>query len=203
MSHWLCISSDYNNIHISLCSADKVVMTHAIDKKHGNQRLLTDIDIMLMQHKLKLNDLTFIGVNLGPAPYTSLRIAIATVNGLHTATGIPLVGIDALKAFVQGHIPPDNDHVTVAVLNAFNNDLFYAIARHDGTVQTGYEKAATLHERLARELSGLKIRWIGNGAPESTVDYPSQDRLAIYAWQRWLDRETTNLALPLYLKQIT
>lgn len=202
MSQWLCISSDYTSIQISLCSADQVTESVAIDKKNGNQRLLSDIDIILKKHNLTLADIIFIGVNLGPAPYTGLRIAIATANGLHTATGIPLVGIDALKAFVQDYTPLNKNQATVALLNAFNNDLFYAIARFDSTLQAGYENADTLHERLAKELSGLKIHWIGNGTAESTQDYPSQKQLADYAWQQWQQHKTTDLALPLYLKQI-
>jgi tRNA threonylcarbamoyl adenosine modification protein YeaZ len=139
---------------------------------------------------------------VGPAPYTGLRIAIATVNGLHTATGIPLVPIDALKAFVRDYRPQNNNQVTVALLNAFNNDLFYAAFRHDGTLHSGYENADTLHERLKKEFNGLNIYWIGNATPQSSQDYPSQKQLAAYAWQEWLKHNTTDLALPLYLKQI-
>lgn len=203
MSQWLCISSDYIGIQISLCSADNIIENIAIDKKNGNQRLLSDIDIILKKHNLTLADIAFIGVNLGPAPYTGLRIAITTANGLHTATGIPLVGIDALKAFVQDYTPQNKNQVTVALLNAFNNDLFYAIAYHDGTLHTGYDNAEKLHERLAKKMSDLHINWIGNAAPQSSQDYPSQKQLAAYAWQEWLKHNTTDLALPLYLKQIT
>lgn len=202
LNPWLCISSNYDHITISLCFEQTIVESHTIDKKSGNQRLLPDIDMLLKHHNLLFKDLIFIGVNLGPAPYTGLRIALATANGLHLATNIPLVGIDALKAFVHDYPPHNENQATVALLNAFNNDLFYAIAYYDGTLQTGYEKASLLHERLAKELNGLKIDWIGNGAPESTLDYPSQNQLVAYAWQNWQKNETINLALPLYLKRI-
>lgn len=202
MVHWLGISSDYNNVHIFLCSSATIICAHSLDKKDGNKLLLVEIDNLLKQKDLKLQDLSFIGVNVGPAPYTGLRIAIATANGLHAATGLPLVAIDALKAFVQAHMPKDKHHATVALLNAFNNDLFYAVARYDTQMQAGYEKAPVLLERLALELKGLSVEQIGNAAPGSTKEYPLPDQLARYAYQCWQERKITNLALPLYLKQI-
>lgn len=203
MSPWLCIASDYTSIRIALCCADTVVESVALDKKFGNQRLLIDSDLLLKRHGYTMRDMHFIGVNLGPAPYTSLRIAIATANGLHAATGIPLVGIDALKAFIAAYAPTDQNHITVALLNAFNNDLFYAIARYPHLVQTGYEKSEVLLERIARDYAGFTIRFIGNGVlPVQEIAYPTNEQLAAYAWRMWQQNETADLALPLYLKQI-
>jgi tRNA threonylcarbamoyladenosine biosynthesis protein TsaB len=202
MSTWICISSDYNSIQLALCSAEKIVENHVIDKKDGNQRLLSDMDILLKKHNLAFSELRFIGINVGPAPYTGLRIAIATANGLHAATGIPLVPIDALKAFVLAYAPVDKNEVTIALLNAFNNDLFYATLCHDGSLETGYEKATTLLERLAKKFNTAKIHWVGNGVAESATDYPSIHLLAAYGWQQWLLHNTTNQASPLYLKTI-
>lgn len=145
----------------------------------------------------------FIGVNAGPAPYTSLRIVLATANGLHAASGIPLIAVDALKVFVQAHKPATVDDATVVLLNAFNQDLFYAIARYNEPIETGYDRNDALIERLQRELSGLKITWLGNAAPHPIIyDYPLTEQFVAYAWQRRLNNETTNSVLPLYLKQI-
>lgn len=201
MVQWLGISSDYNNVHVFLCSAASIISSRTLDKKDGNKLLLTELDNLLQEKKLSLHDLSFIGVNVGPAPYTGLRIAIATANGLQTATGLPIVPIDALKAFVTG-MRTDEHHATVALLNAFNNDLFYAVARHTGQIQTGYEKALSLHERLATELKDLQINYIGNAADRSTQEYASLEQLAAYAYKKWQEQKTTDLALPLYLKQI-
>ena len=202
MNYRLYISSNYTSIIIALTRDADVLETHSIDKKFGNQRLLLDIDVLLKRHEITLSDIAAIGVNAGPAPYTSLRIVLATANGLHAATNIPLFGIDALKTFLYAHPPKDSQHATVALLNAFNNDLFYGIARYERPIQTGYEKSEKLLERLHHELDGLTINWIGNGVQGSTdFDYPTIEQLIAYDLNHPAEKASGSV-LPLYLKQI-
>jgi tRNA threonylcarbamoyladenosine biosynthesis protein TsaB len=204
MDYWLCISSDYHCITIALCSTDTIIASHSIDKKFGSQRLLLDLDSLLKQHAIELSNLKAIAVNAGPAPYTSLRIALATANGLHFATGIPLIAIDALKAFALAHAPTDEQHATVVLLNAFNNELFFAIARYNRQIKTGYGQSEQTLANIEKELEGINVCYIGNGAVTNQgTDYPTMTTLAHYAWQELLAQQVTNNVLPLYLKQIS
>src|SRR3989344_8568089 len=56
------------------------------DKKQS-ELLLIEIDKLLKKHNLKLNELDKIKAHSGPGRFTSLRVGIATVNGLNFALG--------------------------------------------------------------------------------------------------------------------
>jgi tRNA threonylcarbamoyl adenosine modification protein YeaZ len=218
MNLWLCIASDYQQIHIALCNEDIIIAQQSVDKKNSNQQLLLAIDTLLKNNNSHLKNIIFIGVNLGPAPYTSLRIAIATVNGLHTATHIPLVGIDALHTFIDKHLPNEKKTITIALLNAFNFDIFYAIAPYNETIKSGYENIDIFLNNIKQLYAQDRIIFIGNGielyaknikqilGDKATIadsfPYPSIDQLVQSGWQNWQENKTIELALPLYLKQL-
>jgi len=63
-----------------------------------SRRLLSGVDYLLKRLGLKLEDLSAIGVSIGPGSFTGLRIGLATAKGLHLATGIPLLGVGTLEA---------------------------------------------------------------------------------------------------------
>lgn len=215
MNFWLSIISDYETLQVSLCQADTIVQTLTCDKNNSNKELLTLVDTLLRQHHSDLRSLSFIGVNAGPGPYTSLRVAISTANALSFATGIPLVGIDALACFVQEHAT--DDHEVIALLNAFNNEVFYGIKTADA-VQTGY--IAVQHLSAVMDLSkNHNITFIGNGVtmyheqlkelfphvtfPTTAPAYASNEYMIKHAWQQWQNKQgITQELFPLYLKEL-
>ncbi len=216
---WLCIASDYQHIHVALCNKNKILLQSSVDKKLGNQQLLLTIDELLKAGDAQLCDIQFIGINLGPAPYTSLRIAIATANGLSTATSIPLVGIDALQTFMHAYPPKDESAITIALLNAFNFDLFYAIAQTNEAFTAGYKNVDALLTHIAEQYSSKSILFIGNGVElyqekiKQTINnytiadplpmYPNIQQLVNLGWHNWQEEKTLETALPLYLKTAT
>lgn len=221
MRLWLCIASDYQHIHAALCKENTVIKQFSIDKKFGNQQLLLTIDKLLKEQNIQLKEIAFIGINLGPAPYTSLRIALTTVNGLHAASDIPLVGIDALHSFIETYHPTEQKKLTVALLNAFNYDVFYAIARNESTqTSTGYAHYKKILEEIKEQHPNEKITFVGNGVSlyfdtihelfgtnahmaEPMQDYPTIDQLVESAWKNWQQGHTIQMAEPRYLKQVT
>ncbi len=51
--------------------------------------------------RLRFLDLAFIAAHQGPAPFTTLRVCLTTVNGFAFATGMPLIGINGLQELVE------------------------------------------------------------------------------------------------------
>ncbi len=214
MSFWLCIASDYECMHVALCKEQKIIETLSTDKADSNKQLLFLIAQLLTKHHLVINDLLYIGVNVGPAPYTSLRIAIATANGIAYATSLPLVNIDGLLVLLQQHT---SLNPTVALLNAFNYDVFYGI-RADTTILTGCEHIDQLLDRL-NQLNITTPYIIGNGTTlyyeniikrfsgaqisQPAVEYANIEWLAKSGWHSWQERqEITDQVFPRYLKNI-
>jgi tRNA threonylcarbamoyladenosine biosynthesis protein TsaB len=214
MNFWLCIASDYQFMHVALCSQQTIIENVFTDKTDSNKLLLTLIAQLLTKHHITINDLLYIGVNVGPAPYTSLRIAIATANGLAYAASLPLVRIDALLTMLQQH---SSSYPTIALLNAFNDDIFYGIKTEE-TRLTGCEHIDQLLERL-EHLNITEPCFIGNGTAlhydaiikrfhlahisQPIPEYADLTWLAKSCWHSWQEKqEITDELFPRYLKNI-
>lgn len=217
MEYWLGIISDYQSVYISLCQAKKVVQTVGCDKNDSNKRLLTLIDQLLSNYNLTLNDLVYIGVNLGPGPYTSLRIAITTANALSFAKKIPLIGIDSMLGIIDEHQTKTNLPI-MALFNAFNNEVFYAIDHRQTPLISGCASIETFIEIAKQSITG-PVYVIGNGAllhyntlcehialtqqPTEIPVYVSLDYILEQCWQTWQKGEASRYELfPLYLKKL-
>lgn len=214
MSFWLCIASDYQFMHVALCNQQTIIESIFTDKTESNKLLLTLISQLLTKHHITIHDLLYIGVNVGPAPYTSLRIAIATANGLAYAASLPLVSIDGLLTILQQH---SYSHPTIILLNAFNNDVFYGIQTEE-TRLTGCEHIDQLLERI-EELNITASYFIGNGTrlhyetiikrfplahiPQPITEYADMAWLTKNCWHSWQEKqEITDQLFPRYLKNI-
>ena len=213
----LAIQSTYEQIEIGLFINDHQKEIIREDKRTASKTIITHIDTLLKKNNIKLTELSFIAINQGPAPFTSLRVVIATANGLSFASKIPLVGVDGLMTFMNEQHDNAWPH-TVTLFNAFNNDVYFGIESPGQEPQTGcapIEQAlATIHQ----EMPTASIRFIGNGAPlfrttitETFSDqahipdlpyYPSLESINARAQQQWLLGHTANLLLPLYLKHL-
>jgi tRNA threonylcarbamoyladenosine biosynthesis protein TsaB len=214
MSFWLCIASDYQFMHIALCKEQTIIETLSTDKADSNKQLLSLIAQLLTKYHLTIHDLLYIGVNVGPAPYTSLRIAIATANGLAYATSLPLVSIDSLLTMLQQYDSMDSP---IILLNAFNQDVFYGIKTEKAWL-TGCEHIDQLLERL-EQLHITTPYFVGNGASlhyetiikrfphvhisQPIPEYADLTWLIKNCWSSWQEKQDiTDQVFPRYLKNI-
>ncbi|MBI3942381.1 MAG: tRNA (adenosine(37)-N6)-threonylcarbamoyltransferase complex dimerization subunit type 1 TsaB [Chloroflexi bacterium] len=58
---------------------------------------------MFGQHRLTMQDITAIGVSIGPGSFTGMRIGLSVAKGLILGRDIPLVGIPGLDALAQAN----------------------------------------------------------------------------------------------------
>lgn len=93
--------------------------------------LLRIVDVVCAQAGCHVDDLGGLAVGLGPGGFTSLRVGLATAQGLAMATGKPLVGCSAFEALVawaegwNGAICP--------VLEARRGEVYAAFYQRQGT----------------------------------------------------------------------
>jgi tRNA threonylcarbamoyladenosine biosynthesis protein TsaB len=214
MSHYLALQSTYADVECALFRGTSFVEAIRIGKTESSSLMLIAIQELLSKHKISFQSLDFLAVNSGPGPFTTLRVVIATVNGLSFAGGIPLIGVDGLKVFLGEYHKQGTP--TIALLNAFGGDLYFGI-QVDGIVETGFEQAAILLPKLAQRFGNQPIQLIGNGIahhqklvdtllkPHASiiqVDTPSIEAVGRAGFARWQsdDRGCQQL-MPEYLKQ--
>ncbi len=214
MPNFLVLSNDYTKTDIALYDGATQIAKMSDDARHSSKYLIPLIKDLLEKNSIPLRELDFIAVNQGPGKFTSLRVLLATANGLSFATHIPLVGIDGITTLLDEN---ESDGITVSLLNAFNNDAFYGISIPSKEHETGYKNI----EELLKELKGKfsdQINFIGEGvslfkeqiqsilADQALIptEYPhsaSLDFIAQTALKKFQEGQTTDQLMPLYLKK--
>lgn len=76
----------------------------SLDQKMQGGDLLVAISQLLADNKVKLTDLTSIGVMPGPASYTHLRIFVSTANTMAWILGLPIFAIPG-DAYLPTDLP--------------------------------------------------------------------------------------------------
>ena len=93
-----------------------------------SRRLLTAIDWLLVETETDWQAVAGLAVSLGPGSFTGLRIGMATVKGLATATRKPLLGVSTLDALAFNCT---GGKLICAVLDARKKEVYTCFYRSD------------------------------------------------------------------------
>lgn len=210
----LVIQATYTSVEYALYNNKKVCAQHSLIKTSVCTDLMFNLCALLKEHDINWPDIKHIIINQGPAPFTTLRGLIATVNGISFAQKIPLIAVDGLEAFTN-EVSRDYDHFLI-VLNAFAGDFYYSFK--GSFDQKGCGKLSTLHD-LIRSFHSLKksLVIVGNGIRlvqeelekeygnkivfNTLYDYVSLHTIAQEGFKIIAQQPITTLSVsPLYLK---
>lgn len=214
---YLIITSDYTSVSCGLYQSQTCLDSFVEDKMHASKNLMIKLNHLIALNNICWQDISFIGVNCGPGPFTTLRVIITTANGLLLALNIPLIGIDGLTTFLNEY--SDSQTTIIVLLNAFNNDVYFGIKKINGAIKTGWEFYATFLDILSQEEKNRPITFIGNGVilhkeliynlfseafiPEplpETVSLKAVSEIALRLWHE--EKISFEPLLPLYLKSL-
>lgn len=212
----LAIQNTYSHLELGLARDGIIYAKTSVDKTQASKRAIPALSSLINDHGLVITDLTYIAVNQGPGPFTTLRVTIATANGLAFATKIPLVGVDGLITFFNAH-STQHSGMPLALLDAFNNDLYVAY-QTDGNIQRDCMNINSLLYLLNGMDNSLTFTAFGNGAElhrdilikhladritiidgESAATLEQISNAAYIQWQN--DPTGLDQLFPLYLKQ--
>lgn len=212
--NYLTLQSNYDQIELGLFEDLNKINTAQLSKFTASSGLIPMIDTILKEKNLDLNNLDFMCANLGPAPFTTLRTTIVTINGISFATKIPLVGVNGLQIFTQQALPAHHNLVTI--FNAFNKSVYFGI-RTNGSVAYGWQPIDILLNDLKNKFGSQPVTIIGQGLagymaelttlPTNFVldlahaTFPSIDLIARQGLELYLNQQTSCMLTPLYLKQ--
>ncbi len=216
MALFLAVHARYKDVQWGLFDEDTLLISAADESKKVSKHFIEKLHKMLRKRKLSLSDLSFIAVHQGPAPFTTLRVCLSTVNGIGFATGLPLVGVNGLDALLDEYTHRNESHITVALLNAFSHDVYYAVFDPETNIRSlGYAPGDQFLRDLKQQYS-QPLTFLGNASvmyqdtidelfgPQASmlsVDMVSLERIAQNALDKWNRKETSEQIMPIYLKE--
>ncbi|MFH0898679.1 MAG: tRNA (adenosine(37)-N6)-threonylcarbamoyltransferase complex dimerization subunit type 1 TsaB [bacterium] len=166
--YFIGIQGSYSQLELALFEEQRCIQTFASQDTKASSHIIPYLDTLLKNHSRTLSDLSFIAVDKGPGAFTSLRVVIATVNGIAFARKIPLIGIDGLDAlYEQTKTKIDSfgfkqkPDVIACLLNAYNDDVYFLIKSSDKTIKA-CKKVDVFLEELSSNFSGKDILFTGN-----------------------------------------
>jgi tRNA threonylcarbamoyladenosine biosynthesis protein TsaB len=217
MSHFLVIQHTHTGIELGLFHQEKLIQKMSEDKRMASKNCVALVEQLLRANALSFHDLSFFAANQGPGPFTTLRVVISSINGLAFAAQKPLIGIDGLDALLDEY-SDKNYPVTVALLNAYGNDVYFGIQSAEHTRIKGYKNIDALLTSLVEEFPSQILYFIGQAVtihepfikkqcgqraiiPTTVPEQASLEYVGCMAWDHWKQkRATVNQLLPLYLK---
>lgn len=218
MTHYLVIQNTYTSLQMALYSNSARIASVEIDKTKASKDCILELQYLLESHSLSFTDLSFIAANQGPGPFTTLRVVIATINGLSFASKIPLIGINAIDAFLQEYAAQPYPNKLV-ILNAFGNDLYYGLQINTTYVDTGCAAKDLVLLQSSQKTGDNPILIMGNGILQChelitttfgnrahfldpNPETVSLEQIARNGLAHWNNQENISYQLqPLYFKQ--
>ena len=153
------------------------------------EHLFPMLEEMLASSRYRWQDLTAIGVGIGPGNFTGIRISVAAARGLSLSLGIPAVGVTTLDAASFGVERP-----VTAVVDARRDRVYARDYPGEAPVLVPLEDLRAAHVTgPAAELAAAQC-----GADIRPGIYPVAEAIARIARQRFAD--TTEPPAPLYIR---
>lgn len=156
------------------------------DSRDQAERLPRDVATLLEREAVSLQAIDGFAVATGPGSFTSLRVGIATMQGLAMATGKSLIGVSAFDALASlaggGRV--------AAWIDAWRGEVFAAV--YENGVAAGasvVEKPDVLLDTLLETTAGRTTLFTGDGA--ALYEHRIRERLGEHA------RFTSPVAPPL------
>lgn len=225
--HALIFHTGYSDVKLGLARNGSLLEVIPIPKHQASRDVLICCTNLLVQRGLSLTDCAFLAAHRGPAPFTTLRVTLSTINGLAYARKLPLIGIDGLDAFVQEMSNQLFTPYLLVLLNAFCDDVYFALYnRADNSIQRGCQPITmliamldTLTQSSEKAHHGFIVTIVGNAVflykdlllakgaekiyiPESLPEIASIEAINQEAWRQWsVHGGITEQLLPLYLKE--
>ena len=213
----LVLQATYTCVEYALYNNQELLIKQSLIKTSVCTDLMFNLCALLNNHNIAWAGIKHIIVNQGPAPFTTLRGLIATVNGISFAQKIPIIAVDGLDAFTQ-EVANTHDRFLI-LLNAFAGDFYYSL--HTETEKKGCATITVLNDFISHYSSVEKPLFItGNGLSllqnqleatynnhiicDTTKEYVKLETIAQCGFQAIYKKElTTFYVSPLYLKTVS
>jgi tRNA threonylcarbamoyl adenosine modification protein YeaZ len=143
----LVFHTGFQSVRLLLIQGSDVIKEIIEENKKVSKTLLCHIDTLLKEHNLRLQDVSYIAATIGPAPLTTLRSTLATINGIAAASPVPLFSLSTFD--VLGKEPVlQSDQATLVLLDAFCGEVHYLVFVKDAVILQGMAPLSLVAEQL-------------------------------------------------------
>jgi tRNA threonylcarbamoyladenosine biosynthesis protein TsaB len=221
---YLVVYGGYTSIELAIFKGETSLDRVEEENKQSSKNFIPLLNNLLINNRLSLSDLSFIAVYQGPAPLTTLRVIISSVNGLAYAIKVPLIGINGLTSILDEYHGTTNNSITISLLNAFCKNIYFGIYNgitHKSTQGCNSSQIVFDHiKTLLQTHPSAHLVCIGNAVPlyydelkslSERIIIPtplplitSLNFLALQSLKSWRENATgSSHLLPLYLGEYT
>ncbi len=121
-------------------------------QKTHSEKILTAVDFLIETSNLRIDDIDFITIGIGPGSFTGLRVGLSTTKGLAFATGCKVVAVSTLEAFALSLTP--TEHLICPVLDARKKEVYAAVFRYrEGSLERLMDDSVLDIQRLLASIS--------------------------------------------------
>lgn len=94
-----------------------------------NTKLLASLNDILKNNNIKLFDISFIGLGIGPGSFTALRIAFSTIKAIAYCKDIPIIAISSLETLYQNI--KSEQGLKIAMIDARRESVYASVYYND------------------------------------------------------------------------
>lgn len=202
----LAVDTSTTQVGIALYDGTQVVGASSwYGKLRHTTSLAPEIDALLKRTNSKMNDVTALGVAIGPGSFTSLRVGLSLMKGLALARSLPLIGVptlDILSTAVATRevrlaclLQAGRGRLAVGYYNASDSGVWepeenLSVMRIDELVESIEEPTLICGELSAEEREIIaKIDLAELCSPAHSLRNPAS--LAEIAWERYQAKSTS------------
>jgi tRNA threonylcarbamoyladenosine biosynthesis protein TsaB len=129
MNKILCFDVSNNSCSVAVSFGQEIIsFEQELRPSMQAERLMVMIQSVLINARLKYQDLDYLAVTVGPGSFTGIRIGLASARGIIHATNIKAIGITNFEAayyrLTQQVIDFEN---AIIILNAYRNQQYVQI----------------------------------------------------------------------------
>ncbi len=199
----LAIDSASPTVSLAIAGSGSVLAEDHLELRRSAERMLASLEGLLASAGLRLRDLGGLVALQGPGSFTGLRVGLATVLGLHQASGIRAGTLPTLSVMAAAAGEPEST-LRVAV-DALRGDWYAATYRNDPWPTALDEAGLVSTEELLA--SQCPVATSGAISPEisgkSNLPHsvpPLAATAALLAHRREMTWEPAGLIQPIYFR---
>jgi tRNA threonylcarbamoyladenosine biosynthesis protein TsaB len=204
----LAVETSGDLCSVALMPDEKVMIEYNIQQKHiHSEKLLTMIEHVLKEGKLKVDDLHHIAISTGPGSFTGLRIGFSAAKGIAFGVNkqiVPVPTFEALAFQINSYLP---DKTKFIIANKVNIGEIYVTKFISGANKCEKLEEITIIKNSEFEKYAGKIKLVYgnylNSNNFAAITSPSAGNIAKWSYIFGKDLLTSNYDLlePSYHKQ--